>query len=249
MLFQLRTLADSHQWGLAYNSSDNIRAVAGMTLAAEIVGFLKESIESEGEQKIGVQFGSYGTFMSFFGLANLPEANSDFMGVSEYASSMSFELFTTADVSSDSYPDVDDINVRFFFHNGTADSSSEPVQYPLFGFGRDSLSWNEFSNGINNFALGNEQQWCAACGNSTDSCVAYAPDAAGSSGSSKEQGKESGNGLSPAVNGVIGAIIALTIVFGIQSLIMLVGGFRLVSKKKLASSADSVGSFSHETKA
>ncbi|GAB7362117.1 hypothetical protein MBLNU230_g2145t1 [Neophaeotheca triangularis] len=250
VMLQLRTLADSQQWGLAYNSSDNMRAVAGMTLAAEIVQFLKESIESEGEQKIGIQFGSYGTFMSFFGLADLQKDNSDFMGVPDYASSMSFELFTTADISSGSYPDVEDINVRFLFHNGTADNYSEPVQYPLFGSGSDSLSWKDFSSGMNQFALGDTEKWCTACGNFTGTCAAYGSDATGSLQSSEEQGSAGGNGLSPAVNGVIGALVTLIVILAIQSLIMLVGGFRLVSKKNLAPREDSsVSSVNMATKA
>ena len=36
-IFQLRTLADDHEFNLAYNASESIRAIAGSTLAAQIV--------------------------------------------------------------------------------------------------------------------------------------------------------------------------------------------------------------------
>ena len=36
VLFQLQTLADNHEFNLAYNASESIRAIAGSTLAAQI---------------------------------------------------------------------------------------------------------------------------------------------------------------------------------------------------------------------
>ncbi len=35
-VYQLQTLADTHRFGLAYNTSEPIRAIAGSTLAAQI---------------------------------------------------------------------------------------------------------------------------------------------------------------------------------------------------------------------
>jgi hypothetical protein len=39
VLFQLQTLADNHEYNLAYNASETIRAIAGSTLAAQIGRF------------------------------------------------------------------------------------------------------------------------------------------------------------------------------------------------------------------
>lgn len=234
---QLRTLADAHEWGLAYNSSDDARAVAGMTLAGEIVEFLNGTITGEGKQKMGVQFGSYGTFSSFFGLADLPSVNPDFYGIADYASSMAFELFTNSsvEVSSSDYPSADELYVRFLWHNGTASNISEPTAYPLFGSGQEALSWNDFEAGMNKFAIHNTHQWCTTCGNFTGTCAAYAPQGSGSNAGGSTTGDEkSGNGLSPAVNGVIGAMVTLAVVLGLEALILLVGGYRVVSKKTLA---------------
>ncbi|EMC96884.1 hypothetical protein BAUCODRAFT_430960 [Baudoinia panamericana UAMH 10762] len=240
--FQLRTLADTHEWGLAYNASDNMRAVAGMTLAAQIVQYLNTTITSKGAAKIGIQFGAYGSFASFFGLAipDIATVAPELMGVADYASALTFEMFTNVStaVSGSSYPSADNIYVRMLFHNGTTSNSSEPTVYPLFGSRQMTLKWNDFQAGLNKFALGTTQQWCTACGNFTGTCAAYASNSSSSSPSSSGSGvtasDKSGNGLSPGVNGVIGAMVTLAVVLGLEALVLLVGGLRVVSKKTLA---------------
>ena len=212
-----------------------MRAVAGKVLAAEIVESLNNTISTKGKSKFEVQFGAYATFSSFFGLADLPVTNPDFYGMVDYASSMAFELVTNASTSP--FPAASDISVRFLFHNGTASADSTPVAYPLFGTGEELIPWNDFVSSMNKFSIGSTQDWCTACGNSTGTCAAYAPSSSSSSGSNDAgiQGKQtSSNGLSPVVNGVIGAMVTLAIVLGLEALVLLVGGFRVVSKKTLA---------------
>ncbi|KAF2171109.1 hypothetical protein M409DRAFT_51328 [Zasmidium cellare ATCC 36951] len=240
--FQLRTLADAHEWGLAYNASDDMRAISGKTLGGQILEFLNTTITGKGKQKIGVQFGAYASFASFFGLADLPSVNPDFMGVADYASAMTFELFTntSAAISSTSYPSADEIYVRFLFHNGTTSNSSEPVLYPLFGSGMEAISWNDFTTGMNKFAIGSTEKWCTECGNFTGTCAAYAPSSSPASSSDSSNGSGSGNGLSPAVNGVIGAMVTLAVILGLEAIILLIGGFRVVSKKRLQSPVSSL---------
>lgn len=237
VLHQIQSLADAHEWGLAYNSSNDMRAIAGKVLAAQIVQFLNGTITGQGKSKFGVQFGAYGTFSSFFGLADLPVTNPDFYGMTDYASSMAFELVTNASTSP--FPAASDISVRFLYHNGTANATSPPVAYPLFGTGNELTSWNDFVTAMDKFSIGSTEAWCTACGNSTGTCAAYAPaSSSGSSSSSSTQNKQkSGNGLSPAVNGVIGAMVTLAVILGLEALILLVGGFKVVSKKTLAASA------------
>lgn len=239
-MLKLQTLAFNHEWNLAYNASAPMRAVAGKTLAAQIVQFLNETIEDAGSmsgQKLGVQFNAYGTFSSFFGLADMPSVNVDFTGVTNYASSLVFEMFTNAstDVTADNYPSTDEIYVRMLYANGTASDDLEPQVYPLFGMGQNVLSWDDFNNGMNAFAIGDTGAWCQACGNSTGICEPYAT--SDSSGSETETGESSEcpNGISPAVNGVIGAMVTLAVVLGLEALAMLVFGLTIVSKKKLRS--------------
>ncbi|OCK79659.1 phosphoglycerate mutase-like protein [Lepidopterella palustris CBS 459.81] len=235
-LFKTRTLADTHEWGLAYNASDNMRAISGMQLAGEILIYMNSTITSgtagSSANKLGIQFGAYASFLSFFGLADLPAANSDFMGIPDYASSMVFELFTEAAVPSGGFPATSDLQVRFLFHNGTASNSSEPVVYPLFGGSDPAISWNDFANGMNKFAVSTTQDWCTKCGNTTGSCAAYAPaTTASATPVPNKSGGGDGHGISPAVGGVIGAMVTLAVILGTIAAAMLIGGLRVVSKK------------------
>lgn len=231
MFLQARQLADHHEWNLAYNATDSIRAVAGATLAAEIVTGLNKTITGAGKSKFNIQFGAYANFQSFFGLAQLPTTNADFYGVPDYASSMTFELFTDGDATP--FPANNDIKVRFLFHNGTTSASSEPTPFPLFGQKEMALSWQAFADGMNKFAINGQDAWCKACGNSTGVCAAPAPAATTATPSSSS----GSGGVSKAVAGVIGAIVTLAVVLGLVVLVMLVGGMRLVSKKRMSASS------------
>jgi hypothetical protein len=237
--FQTRVLADTHEFNLAYNASSPIRAIAGATLAAQIVQGLNSTITSNGSTKLIVQFGAYGSFQSFFGLANLTAASPDFYGIPDYASTMTFELFTNTTPAPGTFPGEDDLSVRFLFHNGTTSNISQPTAFPLFGQSATVLSWADFTAGMNQFAIGTQAAWCNACGNTTGVCASSAPSAPGSgSGSSPSAqptiNSSSGNGLSPAVNGVIGAMVTLAVILGLEALILLVCGLRVVSKKRVA---------------
>ncbi|KAL3423872.1 hypothetical protein PVAG01_05619 [Phlyctema vagabunda] len=229
VLFQLQTLADHHEFNLAYNSSDTIRAIAGATLAAQIVEQLNKTITGKSKQQFGIQFGAYASFLSFFGLAQLPAVSENFTGVVDYASSMAFELFTTATVNSSSYPSSDEISVRFLFANGTA-AETGLNEYPLFGQSSTSVTWPTFVSEMNKFAIGTQEQWCSSCGNSTGVC---ASSASTSSTTSSTPSKPIG-GMSRVVAGVIGAMVTLAVILGLEALVMLLGGLRLVSKKRLS---------------
>ncbi len=233
-LFQARTLADIHQYNLAFNASDPIRAIAGATLAAEIVHQLNTTITSGGKNKLNIQFGAYASFLSFFGLAKLPAANPDFYGIPDYAASMTFELFTTSPTTP--FPAAADIMVRFLFHNGTATNSSELITYPLFGQSKYTLPWSSFVDGMEKFAIGSQQAWCQACGNTTGICADIGSPSASSntgSGSSTTSSSSSRGGVSPVVGGVIGAMVTLAVILIIEALVLSVGGVRLIRKKGL----------------
>jgi hypothetical protein len=237
--FQLRTLADNHEFNLAYNASDPIRAVTGSIIAAQVLTALNSTITSKKSPLLNIQFGAYAGMLSYFGLADLISISPDFFGVPDYASSLVWELVTNASVS-DGMPAADDISVRFFFHNGTTSNTSVPTEYPLFGGNQSPIAWNDFVNQTKKFSIGDQRDWCQACGNSTGVCSAAAlGDANGSSssssGSSISDSNSSGGsgGMSKAVAGVIGAMVTLGVILGLEALILLVGGLRLVSKKRL----------------
>lgn len=236
---ELRYLADQHEFGLAYNESEPIRAVTGSIIAAEVVKALNMTITGKGKSKLNVQFGAYAGMFSFFGLANLTNVNPDFYGVPDYASTLVWELVTNSSVSSSSWPSPDDISVRFYFHNGTTSNTSEPVEYPLFNTNRSPLPWTEFVDGMNKFAISDQRSWCQACGNTTgvcsDSYLNASGDESSSSASSVNTSSGSGSGgISRAVAGVIGAMVTLAVILLVEAAIILIGGFRLVSKKRMA---------------
>ncbi|KAL9621455.1 MAG: hypothetical protein Q9160_004098 [Pyrenula sp. 1 TL-2023] len=239
-LSQLRTLADQHEYSLAYNASEPARAISGATLAGQVVKALNDTITGQSKAKLNIQFGAYASFQSFFGLARLPETNPDFYGIPDYASMMSFELVTNA--SANPFPSADDISVRFLFHNHTASNDNEPVAYPLFGQPQTVLPWKTFASSMNAFAISDQKDWCRACGNSTGVCATSSgitPPV--SSGSPSASGSNSG-GISKVVAGVIGALVTLAVVLGAQILIMLLAGLRVVSKKRLATAPSPTGS-------
>ena len=232
-LLQVRTLANTHEYNLAYNASDPIRAIAGATLAAEVLQALNNTVAGSGKVPINIQFGFYAQFQAFFGLANLTPTNPDMFGIPDYASTMTFELFTNAAPSP--FPKPEDINVRFFFHNGTTGNNSAPVAYPLFGRTDTAVPWNDFVTGINKFAIGNQPAWCQACGNGTGVCAS--PSTTSSGSTSTGSGSSSSGGVSKAVAGVIGAMVTLAVILGIEAIVMLIAGLRLVKKNRLNAAA------------
>ncbi|KAF4453820.1 acid phosphatase [Fusarium albosuccineum] len=230
-LDRLYNLASIHEWNLAYNSSASVRAIAGSVLAGQILEALEPLAEGKpGNPRMNIQFGAYGTFMAFFGLAGLDKADSDFTGICDYASSMAFELVTNA-----TKPTADDVSVRFYFANGTA-AEGAPELFPLFGKKDTTISWKDFKSGMSEFAIEDTNHWCKLCGNTDGTCA--------SSGSSDDDGDDSatsesnsggsGNGVSKPVAGVIGALVTLVVVLGIQAAFLLFGGLRLVKKSSLA---------------
>jgi len=283
-LHQLQTLANQHEFSLAYNASEPIRtllpsdqkslflhsiqstpslcppqttklptnptlrqftgAIAGSTLASQILSALNSTITSPSHSpRLTLQLGAYASYLSFFGLAGLtslplPSSSSadstNFNGIPDYASTMVFELITNTSVGRTTYPSLNDVSVRFLFHNGTASNTSAPQAYPLFGQSSTVLSWADFSAGMSKFAIGSQSAWCSACGNSTGVCASNAASTAPSDSSGSE--KNSSGGISTAVAGVIGAMVTLAVVLGVEGLIMLIGGLRVASKKRLAAS-------------
>ncbi|KAI9891002.1 MAG: hypothetical protein M1814_003353 [Vezdaea aestivalis] len=233
------SLAAQHEWGLAWNTSDTIRAISGATLAAQMIKHLNATITGQGKSKVSVQFGPYATFQSFFGLAQLPEASSIFMNIPDYASTMVFELVTNASASP--FPDPKDISVRFKFHNGTITSNTTgPTAYRLFGQSEVVLPWMLFQDSMKKIAIGDQADWCKACGNSTGICASSSSATHSIAASSK--GSE--NRISVAQGGVIGAFVTLAVLLGLSGLFLLLGGYRIVKKGAVvrSSSSESSGS-------
>jgi hypothetical protein len=226
-------LANEHEFGLAYNASDNARAMPGMQLAGEILTFFNTSISKNGSSKLGIQFGAYASFLSYFGLAGLPSVNVNFTGIPDYASAMVFELFASG-TNASSYPSVNDLKVRFLYANRSTGFYGDPTPYPPFNGTDMEISWSDFSSRLSSFAVSTTQEWCQICGNTTGDCAAFAP----SSTHSGQPSSSGHKGMSLAVAGVIGAMVTLAVVLGLEALIALLAGLRVVRKGTRIASPD-----------
>ncbi|KAJ5981027.1 Histidine phosphatase superfamily clade-2 [Penicillium waksmanii] len=204
---QLQSLANNQQFNLAYNSSetDGVRAIDGKVLAGEILSSLNDTVTGDGKFKLGVQFGSYGTFFSFFGIMQMPAASVDFTGVVDYASTFAIELVT--DEAGPDFPSSDKIN------------ENEKV-----------ISWSKFVSKTKEVAVTTDTEWCDVCGN-TDGKCATSDSTDSTSASSSSSGGSSG-GVSRPVAGVIGAMVTLAVILGLGALFFLVGGFTVAKRRR-----------------
>lgn len=232
-MWQLTHLANVHEWNLAFNETEPIRAVSGAVLAGQVVRHLEAALKGQ-TTPLGIQFGAYASFSSFFGLAQLHKKSADFMSIVDYASSMAFELVTNATVAGSAAPAADDVAVRFLFANGTAGERA-PTPVALFSRDETVLPWPAFLAEMNEFAIADTRHWCTACGNTTGTCAPFASDAdtdAPDPASAPDPAP-----LSPAVAGVIGALVALVVLLGVEALVYALAGLRLVKKSTLANHA------------
>ncbi|KZL80153.1 acid phosphatase [Colletotrichum incanum] len=218
-LLQLRTLADSAEFGYNFNASQPARSIHARTLTARILAQLNQTVVSEGKLKFSLLSGSYDAFLAFFGLTDLVAVSDDFYGLPDYASTMAFEL-----VSDDAtaFPaDVDaDLHVRFLFRNGTF---GELTAFPLFRTGEETISWPRFVSEMQKRAISTVEEWCSACSSLVSFCAAYQDEATSSS-------TNHGGGMSNGVAGVIGAVVTLGVV-------ALAGGIALFLLRKCRSTA------------
>ncbi|KAF3906424.1 hypothetical protein ABW20_dc0105359 [Dactylellina cionopaga] len=235
-LFQLRTLADSAEFGLNFNASQPARSIHAQTLAGAILNQLNQTVTSKGKLKFSLFAGSYDTFLAFFGITNLTSTNPNFFGLPGYASTMAFEVLTDADV--DAFPtNVNDLKVRFLFRNGS-DASAPLTAFPLFGQQEVTLSWTDFVSQISERAITSVEKWCNMCMSEEDFCAPYDPRLSSEPAGTASSSGNSGSKMSNAVAGVIGAIVTLAVV-AIAGL-----GIYLISKRRRApaSSSASIGS-------
>ncbi|KAL8844257.1 MAG: hypothetical protein Q9176_001432 [Flavoplaca citrina] len=205
-LSQLRYYADALEWGHNYNLTQPARSIGGMALAGGILRQLNQTVSTQGNLKFSFMAGSYDTFLAFFGLTNLTAVNADFMGLSGYASSMAFELFTDGNMTT--FPrDMADLRVRFLFRNGT-DGSMPLIAFPLFD--RNSISYDDFVDELGSRAINSVGEWCSTCQLSDGFCSqdAYVS-SSGDSSSSNFNYDDSSSGLTAVHAGVIGAMTTL----------------------------------------
>ncbi|KAK3315226.1 histidine phosphatase superfamily [Apodospora peruviana] len=206
---------------------DMIRAVAGQTMAAKVLSSFEDNIRSLGAQnKLTLAFSSIEPFIAFFTLSQLIKgpAGATFVDLPNPGAAMVFELFSIGGNSS-VYPSIDDLWVRFLYRNGT-DPDAPLVGYPLFGNGNaySSIQFSEFITGMQTLGISGVAEWCRVCDSVTLFCLGLDSNSVGDSGpSGGSAGGNSATGISPAVAGVIGAVVTIA-VLGLATLALLLLG-------------------------
>jgi hypothetical protein len=239
---QLAALASEKHWqiygdltasGIVFG--DRIRAIAGQTLAARIMGLLMDNMGSSGVQsKFNLLVGEYPPMISLFSLMDLPNSDGRFKFIPPFGSALAFELFsweTGSNNDGDNYPSQDEMWVRFLYSNGsTTDANPYPsVQaYPVFDRGpsETDMKWTDFESFMMNTMMSDIGDWCIACGEASIFCPAFVNASTGGLSGSTSSGHKKSK-VSPAVAGVIGAIVTLAVAGILFALVAFFCGVRL----------------------
>lgn len=208
---------------------DQIRALAGRTLATRILQSIYQSISTEGgSAKMTLLFGDFQPMVAFAALAGLTSPqNAAFYSLPEPGASFIFELYSMQAETDKTYPESDEIFVRFFYQNGT-DSDSQLVAYPLFGFSpsQTMIPLADFVANLQRFMIMNVEDWCTTCNSFSVFCPAFVDNTGALCPTTRGSSAKNG-GLSPAVAGVIGAVVALAVAALLFGVVALFGGVRL----------------------
>lgn len=256
-LDQLRFLADAQQFaylgnmtarnnlttpsaGLPSGVEGSISTIAGNTLLAKILTQMQFAIETRGRyNKFSLLAGDFQPLLSLFAITGLSDLNENkFRGIPDFASTAVFELFTYTSNTSFFPASTDDLWVRFYFRNGTEPQNDQVVfqSYPLFSHGpsETDLRWSDFLAEATARAMINVSDWCEACQATSVFCPAFnATLFAAAEASTKKAASSHASPISPAVSGVLGAVLALIVAALGFALAMLLGGVRLHRKKTL----------------
>ncbi|KAL4781242.1 histidine phosphatase superfamily [Aspergillus varians] len=205
-LFQLRTLADSHEFELNYDPINNApyTLVGARALMAAIKAQLKAAVS--GTTKFTLLAGDYDLMLGLFGFYGITGASDDFYGLPEYASTMAFELLTEENVTSTNFSPTDEsaLKVRFLFRNGSS-PDAELTPFPIIGptgtLNSTTVPWSEFTMEMIDLVDSNNA-WCTACQSEEDFCQIIRADDGWRPRYDKPR-------MSNAVAGVIGSMVTL----------------------------------------
>ncbi|CDK28847.1 unnamed protein product [Kuraishia capsulata CBS 1993] len=165
IMHKVSYLADAAQWGISYNASNatDPLTLGGQSLLGGVANYLNAT-KTAGSPYINYFVGSFNTMYQIGGLLQLNEVSDNFTGMPDYGSVYVFDLLHSNSTS--------DYYVQFSFRNGTNDGSKLEV-YPLFGSDEDLMSWSNFTSNIDKVSIRNVEDWCAACGSTSERCTVY----------------------------------------------------------------------------
>lgn len=230
-----RYLADQDSWaryGNATSDQPSMRAMAGKTLASLLLGRLQDVVFNGGNATdgnsypISLLFGEFVPMLSFISIAEIDyQTQTDrWHAIPPFASTIILELFTRNNASPQ---DKSNLWVRFSYHNGTdAYDGSDPQAFPMFrnGPSRLDMSWNDFESGMEAIMVNRIGEWCALCDSPALFCWGVANTTTRTAAGVEPASSRSG--LSPAVAGVIGAVVTLAVAGILFLLGMFFGGIR-----------------------
>jgi hypothetical protein len=253
MLPAFDELANIKLWDLYGDQSvsgaykgDAILTIAGQTLATKILAHLQSNIYNLGIfNKFNLATGEYQPMLSLMSLLGLGDFNSRFRTVPPFGSSIVFEVFSY-DSTPSPIPDPSRLWVRFLFRNGSDPMSQDPVEnmpsiqaYPMFRRGPSGtdMPWSEFEQAMTNISTSSVIDWCRVCNSDTIFCLPFL-NTDNSPATTKKR-------VSPAVGGVIGAIVTLVVAGLIFAAAAFFGGVRFYRKE---STKSSLGGFKGSSK-
>jgi hypothetical protein len=205
--------------------------MAGRTLAALILGQFQNIVSNAGDptngnsQPLTLLFGEHAPIISLISLLMLDTRNENFRAAPPFGSAMVFELFSTEEAGQ--FPwDPEKLWVNFHFQNGTT-FDGHLTSYPILGRGPSGtdIPWLEFENMMSRLMTNELLDWCTQCSSSALFC--WGVDGTVVVGDEDSQHGGGGKGkVSPAVGGVIGAIVTLAVAGIAFAAAMLLGGLR-----------------------
>jgi hypothetical protein len=207
-----RWYAGKYVWATNGNTSGSnsvqdtsIRTIAGEGVASSVLNAFETNVQGRGaDSKMTLQFGGYQTAVSFISLLQLAKSeDSNFTSLPTLGSSFILELFSIENETYPTYPDPSKLFVQFLLHNGT-DADFRP--YPLFGYSpsNTAIPFHEFETRMQKISLGSVTDWCQRCNSSAVFC-------SGVLNEEQSNNNKGSDGISPAVGGVIGAVVTIVV--------------------------------------
>jgi hypothetical protein len=234
---KVRTLANEQAWYMYGNTSstatnaDN-QAIGGKALAASILNTFQMLISdrlSPGDKTdmsypLTFLFSEPESFISLISMMMVEYRDDSFRSIPPFGSALIFELFSTG--ANNTFPTTqDDLWIRFHFHNGTDFGDNQLTAFPIFGNGpsKTDMRWKDFQDLFTRVKINTLQDWCNACNSPALFCSGVDENR---SPLGLPSARQKHNTISPAVGGVIGAIVTLVVAGLLFGLAMLLGGVR-----------------------
>ncbi|KAI9376381.1 histidine phosphatase superfamily [Aspergillus egyptiacus] len=204
----------------------SIRTIAGQGLASSVLNAFETNIQARGVGgKMTLKFGGYETAVSFASLLGLAhERTSNFYSLPNLSASVILELFSLESENYPTFPDPSDLYVRFLLRNGT---NASFVPYPLFGHSPSitSIPFRDFQSEMQRITLGSTADWCRRCNSSAVFCSGVVKPAR--TGANRKDR----DGLNPAVAGVIGAVVTISL-FGLLAVCGFLTYFQRIKRRR-----------------